>query len=397
MRRVTTSGTGVFFDGHTSRRQDVHVGIEAAGLALIRPDGVRLDVWPYADLREISGPDGLLRLAREGGAPLARLEIRDAAVASAIRQAAPRLGAARRDEHGATRKVVLWSLAAVVSLGLFALYGVPALADRVTPLLPWSVDQRMGRAGDGQIRAMFPTEPGGFACGEGSQERPGREALDRLAKTLSDAAALPVPIEIVAVRSDFVNALALPGGTIYLFNGLLERVRSGDELAGVLAHEIGHVANRDGTRRALQAGGASLLLSFVIGDFVGAAATVAIVRVLSDASYSRAAETRADAYSVALMKALGADPRAVGAFLERVTEDADEAPADDGEAGGQMDDTPKDDQPRSRDVVSEWISSHPETADRRRAIEALAGSAATSPLVDAADFLAIKRICGPGT
>lgn len=372
----------MFFDGLTSRRQHVHVAL-ADALLIIRPDGTRLDSWPLDEVRALASRAGVLRLTREGGPALARIEIDDAALAAAVRDAAPKLDASRAAEAGTARKVVLWSLAAVVSITLFGLYGIPALADRVTPLLPWSVDQRMGREADRQIRAFIPTRPGPFACGAGSEERPGREALDRLAKRLSDAAALPVPIEIVAVRSDLANALALPGGVIYLFDGLIQRATRGDEIASVLAHEIGHAANRDGTRHALQAGGASLLFGFVLGDFVGGTAAIAVLRALSEASYSRAAETDADAYSVALMKRLGGDPRALGEMLSRLA-DEDEADADsqNRESSG-------------AETIESWTQSHPATGDRRRAVEAIAGDGPTAPVMDAADFIALKRICGP--
>lgn len=381
---MTTSGTGVFFDGQTSRRQDVHVAIEPGALAIVRADGSRLDTWGQAELRELAGPPELLRLARQGGAPLARLEIRDPALAAAVRASAPRLSAAFAEERGTTRRVVLWSLAAVVSVAIFAFYGVPALADRLAPLLPWSVDQRMGEMADRQIRAVFPTDPGGFECGEGSEEKPGREALDRLTKRLSDAAALPAPVRVVAVRSDFVNALALPGGTIYLFDGLIAKARSADEIAGVLAHEIGHAAHRDGSRRALQAGGSSLLFGFILGDVVGGGAAITVARVLSEASYSRAAETAADDYGAALMTRIGADPRPLGAFLSRLT-DGEKAPEP--TAG-------TDKERRGGGAVETWIASHPESAARRARIEAAAGAGPFTPAADAADFLAIQRICG---
>jgi Zn-dependent protease with chaperone function len=380
---VTTSGTGVFFDGLTSRRQDVHVSVDGAALSIIRPDGVQIESWPQAELRELAGPPELLRLGRHGGPPLARLEIRDPALAAGVRGAAPRLTSALTEERGTARKVVLWSLAAVVSVTLFTFYGVPAVADRLAPMLPWSVDQRMGAAADAQVRALFPTDPGGFECGAGSEEKPGREALDRLAKRLSDAAALPVPINIIAVRSDFVNALALPGGTIYLFRGLIEEAESVDEIAGVLAHEIGHIAHRDGSRRALQAGGSSLLLGFILGDFVGGAAAITVARVLSEASYSRSAETGADDYGAALMEKIGADPRPLGTFLSRLTDGDDKKEPADG-------DKPE----RKGRSVESWISSHPESEARRRRVDERASTGPFEPSADLADFVAIQRICG---
>lgn len=390
---MTTTGTAVFFDGLTSRRQDVHVALEH-DLLILRPDGSRLDVWPYEALRELSAPGGMLRLSREGGPPLARLEIRDAALAGDVRRLSPSLGASHAAESGVTRKVVFWSLFAVVSLTIFGFFGIPQIAAAVTPLLPWSVDQRMGQAADMQLRAVLPSGPGDFECGAGSQERPGREALDRLSKRLSDAAGLPVPIRIVAVRSEMVNALALPGGPIYLMDGLLQQSVSGDEIAGVLAHEIGHVAHRDGTRHALAAGGTSLVLGFVIGDFVGGAAAIAIAQAASEASYSREAERDADMYAVGLMKSLGADAKAVGTLLTRLTARDHE----DGKAAEDKEKKDQTDKPGAKDgggSIMDWLSSHPQTAERQAAIDKAAGDGPTTPVMDAADYLALRRVCGP--
>ncbi|HEY0291747.1 MAG TPA: M48 family metallopeptidase [Hansschlegelia sp.] len=366
-----SSGVGVYFDGRTARRQDVHVELGVTALRIIAPDGRPILDWPFGELREVADPSGGLRLTRDGGAALARLEIRDAALAREIRARAPNLS--NGSDSGVDRKVVAWSLAAVVSFVVFGLYGLPALIDRVAPALPWSVDRRMGEALDGQIRLILPVRRGSFACGDGPDERDGRAALDALGERLSDAASLPFPVTIVAVRSDIPNALALPGGPVYLFDGLIARAQSADEIAGVLAHEIGHVAARDGARRVLQAGGLSFLFGFVLGDFVGGGAAVAVVRALSEASYSRGAESDADAYSVRLMRKLGADPKALGALLTRL---AGEDKADGG-------------------MVFGYLASHPDTQARRRAIDdAAAGAPPSRPLMDGPAFAALKRICG---
>ena len=177
---MSTTGTAVFFDGQTSRRQDVHVSLEHE-LTILRPDGSRIDGWPYESLRELSAPETLLRLTREGGRPLARLEIRDAALAEQIRLWSPNLHDSRKAEVGTARKVVFWSVFAVISFIVFSFFGIPRIASAVTPMLPWSIDRRMGETADAQLRHLLPVEEGAFECGADSDERPGREALDRLA------------------------------------------------------------------------------------------------------------------------------------------------------------------------------------------------------------------------
>lgn len=356
-----------YFDGETSARRDVHVAAIEAGLRIVAADGRWIAEWPWRDIREVGQLAGALRLARDGFA--ARLEIRDESVAKTVRERAPGLRVA---EAGLDRKIVGWSLAAVVSFLLLAFFGLPVLADRLAPALPWSVDQRMGRALDAQIRFLLPVRAGTFACGEGEAERPGGRALDAAVKRLSDAAGLPIPVEIVVVRSGLANAFALPGGPIYLFDGLIQRATSGDEIAGVLAHEFGHVAARDGAKRALQAGGFSFLFGFVLGDFVGGGAAVATARALAQASYSRTAETDADLYAVKLMRKAGGDPRALGALLVRMTGE------DKADGGGAL----------------AYLASHPGGSERREAIDKAAGDAPAKPMMDAAAFASLHQICG---
>ena len=105
-------------------------------------------------------------------------------------------------------------------------------------------------------------------------ERPGRAALDKMVHRLEAAATLPMPLQIAVVRRDEANAIALPGAQLYVFRGLIAKADNADEVAGVIAHEIGHVAHRDGTRSVLQAGGLSLLFGMLLGDFVGGGAVV---------------------------------------------------------------------------------------------------------------------------
>ncbi len=378
---MTTTGAGVFFDGATSQRRAVDV---ALGDALyVTASGHELAAWPLEAVRELAASPGVLRLTRECGPPLARLEIRDPALAAAIRAAAPGLSARTAQDRALTRRVLGWSVAAVASLALVGLYGVPALADRIAPLLPGGFDSRLGAAVDGQLRAILPTDEGEFDCGTEPGEEAGRRALDELSERFATAAALPVPLRVVAVRSDIPNAFALPGGYVYLFDGLIRKAESADELAGVLAHEIGHVAGRDGTRRVLQASGASFLLGFALGDVVGGGAILVAARELTAARYSRKAESDADAYAVRLMRRTGGDPRAFGALLARLSGETPDADADED----------AEEKTAGRSAL-DYLSSHPQTAERRRAIDVLAGEGPTAPLMEAVAFSALKTICG---
>jgi Zn-dependent protease with chaperone function len=267
---------------------------------------------------------------------------------------------------------VVWTVAAAASLVLVGVFGLPALSDRIAPLIPFSVEQKFGAAMDVQVRSMLDNrdsnEP--FECGQADAEKPGRAALDALIGKLESAAGLPIPLKAATVRRSEANAIALPGGRIYVFDGLIKRSRNPDELAGVIAHEIGHVANRDGTRSLLQAAGLSFLFGMLLGDFTGGGLVVIAARTVVQSAYSREAESAADFYAVKQMSAIGGDPRALGTILGRV-------------AGGI--------EPGSKLLVD-----HPATEDRVFAINTAADASPSkmAPLLSASQWAALKRICG---
>ena len=369
-RAMTTSGAGIFYDGATSARHDVTVEPAPAALRIRAADGKLLAEWPYDQIETLSSPEGVLRIGRVGSPVLARLEVRDPALAAAIDDLSVPVDRSGRSERRIRRKVVFWSVAATASLLFVAVVGVPAIATQLAPLVPYGVERLLGNAVDKQVRSMLDTGKSGmpFECGQADSEKAGRAAFDRLIGKLETAAALPIPLNPAVVRKSEANAFALPGGRVYVFQGLIDKSETPDELAGVLAHEIGHVAHRDGTRSVLQAAGLSFLFGMLLGDFVGGGAVVVVAKTVLQSSYSRDVEASADAYSVDLMIRLKADPHALAVILKRIAGDAE--------------------------GWSKLLLDHPETKDRIAAIEA-APRGTPQPLLDDAQWADLKRICAP--
>jgi Zn-dependent protease with chaperone function len=367
-------GPAIYFDGTCSTRHDVNVEAAATGLRIIaaRAAGRVLDEWAYADLRRMSAPDGILRLGRSGETLLARLEVRDPALACAIEDRAATLDRGGAGERRLRRKIAAWSFAACVSLVITTIYGVPEPATRLVPFVPVSVERKLGEAVDKNVHAALDNRHLGpaFVCGRNTGELEGRAALDKLVGKLAAAAALPVALRVDVVRRSEPNAVALPGGRIYVNQGLIGQARTPDELAGVLAHEMGHVAARDGTRVVLQTAGLSFMFGMMLGDFVGGGAVVIAAKTVLKSSYSRRVESAADAYSVALMQKAGGDPHALGAILGRVAIEG-----------------------KKRGLAI--LRDHPETRDRIAAINAVEVSAPSAPLLDVAEWSALKQICAP--
>jgi Zn-dependent protease with chaperone function len=366
------TGPGLYFDGTTSVRHAVTVETAPEAVRILGSDGAIVAVWPYADLRAQSAPTEIMRLRRAGGPELARLEIRDPALMVEIDDRADGLDRTGSTERRQRKRAIAWSVAAAVSLVLVAIFGVPALSDRIAPLIPLSLEQRFGVAVDAQVRAMLETKGSDkpFECGLADAEKSGRAALDAMIGRLETAAGLPIPFKTVVVRRRETNAVALPGGHIYVFEGLVQQSRSPDELASVIAHEIGHVAHRDGTRSLLQAAGLSFLFGMLLGDFTGGGLVVIAARTVVQSAYSREVEAAADNYGVRLMAKAGGDPKALAPILERIT--------------------------GSIEPGSNLLRDHPQTRDRVAAINAIAATlpAPAKPLLTPPQWIALKGMCG---
>lgn len=348
----------IFFDGASSRRREVAVGLTADGLVIAEGEA-RLALWRYDDLRERDGGPRVLRLANVAGPELARLEIADEALAGQVRLHARNLAVGREGSRAAG-KIVFWSLAAAASLLLIAFVGVPLIADRLAPLVPLSVERRIGVAVDRQVRAIFD----GKECAAPE----GRAAFDKLMGALTKQIATPFPIEPAVLASSTANAVALPGGKVYVLDGLIQKSKSADEVAAVVAHEIGHVAERDGMRHLIQNGGTSFLIGLLFGDVTGSAVVLTAARSLASASYSRTAETRADRHAIDAMLALGRSPVPLGELLTRITGESKRGPFD-------------------------MLSSHPLSSDRLDAMRAADRPVTAPPLLTDEEWRALKAIC----
>jgi len=347
----------IYFDGTSSRRRTVALAF--ADQFEINEDERPLAAWSYADIRRADSPSGTLRLTCLTAPALARLEIRNAAVAAELVSRCARLDENVPGRHGVAA-IVGWSLAAAASIVAVVLFGVPLAADRLTPLVPQVFERRLGDAADGQIKALV----GGKVCGNAS----GQAAFSKLVDAVRKAAELDISIQTAVLSTPIPNAFALPGGTVYLFNGLLAKAENPDEIAGVLAHELGHLKHRDSTRNLIYNGGTSFLIGLLFGDITGSGALIFASRSLVTASYSREAEQNADTFSIDVMQRLGRSPKAMGELLLRVTG-------------------------KEADRGLSILSNHPLTEDRLKRMTQEDRPPSGPPLLTAAEWASLKAIC----
>ena len=149
------------------------------------------------------------------------------------------------------------------------------------------------------------------------------------------------------VNSDVVNAFAVPGGYIYVNRGLIERTRNLSELAGVLAHEIGHVEHRHGAEQMEQMQRANLgvnLAYILLGRQPGQAEATAInaAGTLYFAKHSREAENEADGSAVPMMMAARINPQGLVSMFELLMQQQRNSPS----------------------ALEQWFSTHPTTQER---------------------------------
>lgn len=368
--KTLTSGAGIYFDGKTSARHDARVTLGEAGLQITSQFGSLLAQWPYDEIEGLAAPDNVLRIGRRGSATLERLEITDPALATAVDARADYVDRTGTRQRRQRIRVIGWSVAATLSLLLGGYFGVPAIAGRLAPLVPAVIDRKLGDAVEVQVRGQLDPRKTGvaFECGNADTEKPGRAALDKIVSRLETAAALPSPLRSLVVRRADANAIALPGGKIYVFRGLIAKADTADEVAGAIAHEIGHVAHRDGTKAVLESGGLSFLFGMLLGDFVGGGAVVLAAKTVLELSYSREAEAAADAYGAELMNKANGNARALGSILAKI--------------GG------------ATEPGMKILLNHPETQARVAAVNQIAaGVRPGTPFLTAAEWAALKRIC----
>jgi beta-barrel assembly-enhancing protease len=236
---------------------------------------------------------------------------------------------------------------------------------------PLSTNEDPAQIGRRNINGGFI---GKIAGGTEKEVRQGREAaaeVDRQAKFIDDPliteyvnrvgqnivlhSDAKVPFTIKVIDSDEVNAFALPGGFFYVNKGLLLAADNEAELAGVMAHEIAHVAARHAVENQAKASlleyaalGASIFIGGIPGMIYQNTAGIGLLGIFM--KFSRGAEEEADRLGVQYMYAAGYDPGAMSTMFEKLEAKNKKKPG----------------------FISRAFATHPAPPDRRQAASALA-------------------------
>ncbi len=331
-----------YFDGVSAARHRVVLAVEGEQLVL-RGEGLESS-WPLAQVR-VAPPLGSIP---------GTLYLPDGGKCATDDRPFLRLITARQGGQGFFRRVHRWEnslrlalVALVVTVALvagFIRYGLPLLAEQAAYAIPPATENSLGSE-TLQIldRAMF-------GASELDAER--RQQLEVLFSGVVgalDASERPYRLELRRSPQVGANAFALPGGTIILTDELVELATSDEEIAAVLAHEVGHVRHRHAMRQVIQSSSVALVIATLTGDVFSASSMAAsLPTMLIDADFSRDMEREADDVAAEYLARSGASPEAFIAILNRLEAAHLSKAGDSAPAGG----------------VSDYFASHPPTRER---------------------------------
>lgn len=348
-----------YYNGQSAAVEDVALRVTTHELVIYRPgDSVVLARWPVGDVsvlgdsRHEAAPPLVLRGSD------ARLVVEDAASRAQLASLVPALAPLAMPPPRTGRHLAGFSLALVALVGAFwgaVEYG----AEHAAPLLPYSLQAKLGESVLDEL----------LADKEECTGKAGLAAITRLANDLAKEAGYKHEVRVHIVEGGPVNAFTLPGSILVFYSDLIARAKDSSQVAGVLAHEIGHVVHEHPTKGLVKAYGIDLLLKILSGGYSDILNTVGSGGgVLLALRNGRAFEREADATGVRLLEQLGLRADGVSSFFEQMLE---KEPVDAAAAAGI------------------W-SSHPPTAER---IAATRRPPTGRPAFSNAEWQALRNVC----
>ncbi len=269
-----------------------------------------------------------------------------------------------------TRKIVFGSLASIALIAVALIFFLPMFSKYAVHNVPKSWEEQLGSNVEDTLLPVLGTEKS--SC----EAIAGQLALEAMAKRLTKGVDLPFKPKLSVVKSEIPNAFALPGGRIVILSKTLEVVDGPDELAAILAHELGHVKHRHSMQQVINVAGTGIVFSMFIGDFTGGSIVASVGEAMLDSSYSRDMEREADAFAVKMLEQANVDTSGLATFLAKV---AKKHGMDEDSALSQ---------------TLGFLSSHPPTKERVETLNSHSNpEAKTTPTLSDAQWTSLKNIC----
>ena len=351
-----------FFDGHTAATKQAQVGFTASGLRIVLDDAPGARDWSFSGLQAVEFPQtGQPLRLKHSKEPSARLIVPIGQSSDYILSRAPHLADNRFWPNAAK-----FLLIGVTGLCLVAILGYGVLSFAPHKIAEWMPDEWRENLGESTEKAFIKNAK---QCANPV----GKVALARIASRVAASSDNPPDFSVRVFDLPIVNAFALPGGRIIITSALIKQADSAEELAGVLAHELGHVAFRHPEASMVRVVGLQLLLSVATGG-TGGDALGSLASLVTILRYSRGAEEEADDYARQILANGAIDPRGLRSFFEKLSKK--ESKGLEGKFG----------------KFSDMLSTHPGTNDRIESFVPLPEGQGRQ-VIGEDDWLALKNIC----
>lgn len=357
----TIATTGAFSDGRSAASSNVDVRLSHDGVAF-HSSAVALTIWPYSDLNAAEpltthSEDCLLGSVKD---PDATLYISNKQFVQDLADRAPQLSAYASRIRAA--RPWIWTAAAVTGLVLTAWAADISPARTVANFLPESTRVQFGENVIASLARNAKT------CSTPDGDR----ALQKITERLLVNSDKDRRFTIRVLNLPVVNAFAVPGEQIVLTRQLLAQASGGDEIAGIIAHEMGHGIERDPEVGFIRALGLTAAIQFMTGGGTSNLANIGLL--LAQLSYSRRAERAADNHAIRLSKQAQISLDGLKTFFQRM----------------------QGKEKKRRKSVSRstsFLRSHPMTDDRLQAFDAVE-TYPTRPTLTDNEWQSLKAICG---
>jgi len=358
---------GWYYDGKTSARHAVTLSLLPSRLDIHGTDDPHLKFsWPLEQLWWAQPPNaqGRARLALQGD-NAARLELNDPGFIAAIRQSCPAIDKAGKDKGG-RRKLAMIIGVSFASIAIAVFAAATILPPFLAPLIPASVERTMGEAAVEQVIDLVGLlEKKKIAVCSADDQHP---AMERFRQRLARAAGIKSLLTVTVVNAKMINAFAAPGGQIVVFKGLIDFVHNPEELAGVMAHEIGHLIHLHPTKGMIRHIGLTGTLDLLLagaGQGIMGTATGLMLR----SAYSRDAEREADDAALDILQRANIRTSGVVSVFKRFSTELPELPKS-----------------------LKLFSSHPLSQDRAMRLSAQATTTGRDAM-SAEDWKSIQNMC----
>lgn len=347
-----------FFDGKSLRAFTAHIQIhpEYLLIQILDPPGNDI-LWQWDKVQVMEPPhnarDIVIGYKDMTGA---RLLIKDIAQYHEIIKHIPPKNIKLSSIEHPWHKVIIIAICCSVLLTLL-LVGIPLASPFLSRHVPAQWDDELGQF---VINGMSET-------GKECVSPLGKVALQQMVAKLSKGSPEKFDVKVIKADKEDVNAFAAPGNHVVILSGLLDFATSPDEVAGVLAHEMGHAIEHHPTQGLIRTTGINIVMFSSFGS------SSDYVTKLLHLKYSREDEQTADNIGIKLLKNANISTQGFVTFFEKLNQEHNPL----GE----------------HEKMFVYFSSHPGMMERMQHIKESGNTPNTTPSLSAQEWKALKEIC----